>query len=69
MASSGELQTVCSPFQTTRGSRDSTVSPALGTVPSDGAPHAQSAEPSVSVSRPANRFYKPAAGSYGSCGS
>ena len=57
------------PFETTRGSRDSTVSAALGPVPSAGIPHAQSAGPSVPVSRPVGGFYEPAAGSYGACGS
>ena len=67
--SSSELQTVRVPLQMTRGSRDSTVSAALGTVPSGGVPHAQSAGPSVRISRPVHRFYEPAAGSYGACGS
>ena len=67
-ASSDELNTIRAPFQKTRGSCDSTVSAALGAVPSDGAPRFPLAGPSVPAPRPAAWFYELAAGSYGACG-
>ena len=68
-ASSDEFDTIRAPIQKTRGSRDSTVSAALGAVTSDGAPRVPLAGPSGPAPRTADWFYEPAAGSYGACGS
>ena len=66
---SGEPGPGLAPFQKTRDSRDSTVSAALGPVPSNGVPSVPSAVHSAPPLHAADRFYQPVAGSYGACGS